>query len=47
MYKSENRIVVIEDQIMLRDFVTSLASSIPGITVVGEAVDRRESLRLC
>ena len=47
MNKGQTRIVVIEDQIMPRDFVTSLASSIPGVTVVGEAVDGREGLRLC
>ena len=47
MNKGQTRIVVIEDQIMLRDLVTSLASSLPGVTVVGEAVDGREGLRLC
>ena len=41
------RIVVIEDQIMLRDLVTTMASAIPGITVVGEALEGREGLRLC
>ena len=47
MNKKQTRIIVIEDQIMLRDLVTSLASSMPGVTVVGEAVDGREGLRLC
>ena len=47
MNQGQTRIVVIEDQIMLRDLVTSLASSIPGVKVVGEAVDGREGLRLC
>ncbi len=47
MNKGQTRIVVIEDQIMLRDLVTSLALSIPGVAVVGEAIDGREGLRLC
>ncbi len=41
------RIVVIEDQIMLRDLVTCLAANTPGMTVVGEATDGREALKLC
>ena len=44
--KKQTRIIVIEDQIMLRDLVTS-RQSMPGVTVVGEAVDGREGLRLC
>lgn len=32
---------------MLRDLVSSMAVTIPGITVVGEAADGREGLRLC
>ncbi len=32
---------------MLRDLVASLALSIPGMVVVGEATDGREALRLC
>lgn len=43
----QTRIVVIEDQVMLRDLVTSLAATIPGMVVVGEATDGREALKLC
>ena len=32
---------------MLRDLFTSPAQSIPGISVVGEALDGREGLKLC
>ena len=46
MNTTQTRIVVIEDQIMLRELVTSMAQSIPGISVVGEALDGREGLRL-
>ena len=42
-----SRLVVIEDQIMLRDLVSSMAVTIPGIMVVGEAADGREGLKLC
>ena len=38
---------MIEDQIILRDLFTSLAQSIPCISVVGEALDGREGLKLC
>lgn len=41
------RIVVIEDQVMLRDLVSSMAVTIPGITIVGEAANGREGLKLC
>lgn len=44
---AQTRIVVIEDQIMLRDLVSSLAISVPGMIVVGEATDGREGLKLC
>lgn len=47
MSTTQTRIVVIEDQIMLRDLVTSMAQGIPGMSVVGEALDGREGLRLC
>ncbi len=47
MNTSQTRIIVIEDQIMLRDLVASMAVTIPGIIVVGEATDGREGLRLC
>ncbi len=42
-----SRLVVIEDQIMLRDLVSSMAVTIPGITIAGEAADGREGLKLC
>ncbi|MDQ8204378.1 response regulator transcription factor [Pelagicoccus sp. SDUM812003] len=42
-----NRLVVIEDQTMLRDLVASMALSVPGIMVVGEASDGRSGLKLC
>ncbi|MCH6256364.1 response regulator transcription factor [Puniceicoccaceae bacterium K14] len=44
---SQTRVVVIEDQIMLRDLVASMAISIPGMVVVGEASDGREGLAMC
>ncbi len=44
---AQTRIVVIEDQIMLRDLVASMAVTIPGMIVVGEATDGREGLKLC
>ena len=47
MNTTQTRIVVIEDQIMLGDLVTSMAQSIPGISVVGEALEGREGLKLC
>ena len=47
MDTTQTRIVVIEDQIMLRDLFTSMAQCIPGISVVGEAIDGREGLKLC
>lgn len=47
MNTTQTRIVVIEDQIMLRDLVTSMAQSVPGMAVVGEAFDGREGLKLC
>ena len=47
MNTTQTRIVVIEDQIMLRELVTSMAQSISGISVVGEALDGREGLKLC
>lgn len=47
MNSTQTRIVVIEDQIMLRDLVSSMAGSLPGMAVVGEATDGREGLTLC
>jgi len=47
MNTTHTRLVVIEDQIMLRDLVVSMAASIPGMNVVGEAVDGREGMKLC
>ena len=47
MNTTQTRIVVIEDQMMLRDLFTSMAQCIPGISVVGEALDGREGLELC
>lgn len=44
---AQTRIVVIEDQVMLRDLVSSMAVAIPGINVAGEAADGREGLKLC
>lgn len=44
---SQTRVVVIEDQVMLRDLVASMAISIPGMVVVGEATDGREGLAMC
>lgn len=44
---SQTRVVVIEDQIMLRDLVASMAISIPGMVVIGEATDGREGLQMC
>lgn len=41
------RLVVIEDQIMLRDLITSMATTIPGTMVVGEASNGRDGLSLC
>ena len=32
---------------MLRDLVASMAGSLPGMTVVGEAMDGREGMKLC
>lgn len=42
-----SRLVVIEDQIMLRDLVSSMAVTIPGVSVVGEAAEGRQGLKLC
>ncbi len=39
--------VVLEDQLMLRDLLSSLATTVPGIMVVGEAMEGREALALC
>ena len=47
MNNAQTRIVVIEGQVMLRDLVASMAISIPGMVVIGEATDGREGLRLC
>lgn len=47
MTSTQTRIVVIEDQIMLRDLLTSMAVTIPGMVVVGEASDGRDGMRLC
>ncbi|MFL3659542.1 MAG: LuxR C-terminal-related transcriptional regulator [Opitutales bacterium] len=47
MNTAQTRIVVIEDQIMLRDLVTSMAGSIPGMNVVAEATDGREGMKSC
>ncbi|MDE0767742.1 MAG: response regulator transcription factor [Opitutaceae bacterium] len=47
MNTSPTRIVVIEDQIMLRDLVTSMAGSIPGMDVVAEASDGRAGMQSC
>lgn len=42
-----SRMVVLEDQLLLRDLLSSLAVTIPGVMVVGEASDGREALKLC
>lgn len=47
MSTPQTRIVVIEDQIMLRDLVSSMAGSLPGMNVIGEATDGREGMQLC
>ncbi|MBT3483212.1 MAG: response regulator transcription factor [Opitutales bacterium] len=47
MNTAQTRIVVIEDQIMLRDLVTSMAGSITGMNVVAEATDGREGMKSC
>ena len=47
MNNTQTRIVVIEDQIMLRDLVASMAGSLPGMNVIGEATDGREGMKLC
>lgn len=44
---SQTRIIVVEDQIMLRDLVSAMALTIPGTMIVGEAADGREALSLC
>ena len=46
-HPSSKRIIVVEDQIMLRDLVVDLANSIAGNVVIGEAEDGREALKLC
>ena len=43
----QTRVAVIEDQTMLRDLISSMAASIPGVTLAGEASDGREGLKLC
>lgn len=45
--KNPTRIVVIEDQIMLLDLVTSMAASLPGMNVIAEATDGREGMKSC
>lgn len=47
MNTAQTRIVVIEDQIMLRDLVTSMAGSIPGMNVVAEATDGIGGMKSC
>ena len=47
MNTAQTRIVVIEDQIMLRDLVTSMAGSIAGMNIVAEATDGREGMKSC
>jgi len=47
MEPSQTRIVVIEDQAMLRDLICSMAVTIPGMIIVGEASDGREGARIC
>lgn len=42
-----SRMVVLEDQLMLRDLLSSLATSVPGIMVVGEESEGRRALALC
>lgn len=42
-----SRMVVLEDQLMLRDLLSSLAVTIPGIMIAGEASEGREALKLC
>ncbi|MBD5780756.1 response regulator transcription factor [Pelagicoccus sp. NFK12] len=42
-----SRMVVLEDQLLLRDLLSSLATTVPGIMVVGEASEGRQALALC
>lgn len=42
-----SRMVVLEDQLLLRDLLTSLATTLPGIEIVGQASDGRAALKLC
>lgn len=42
-----SRMVILEDQLLLRDLLSSLSVTIPGIMVVGEASDGRTALKLC
>jgi len=47
MNTSQTRVVVIEDQAMLRDLICNMAVTIPGVIVVGEASDGREGAKVC
>lgn len=42
-----SRMVVLENQLLLRDLLTSLSTTVPGIMVVGEASDGRAALSIC
>jgi len=44
---SQTRIIVIEDQLMLRDLIVNMVKTMPGLTIAGEANDGREGLQLC
>jgi len=47
MNNTQTRVAVIEDQAMLRDLIASMAVTIPGTIVVGEASDGRDGLHIC
>lgn len=47
MNSSQTRVIVIEDQAMLRDLICSMITTIPGMVVVGEAGNGREGIKLC
>lgn len=45
--QTTRRMVVLEDQLLLRDLLSALAATLPGVAVVGTASEGREGLKLC
>ena len=47
MNSAQTRVLVIEDQVMLRDLICSMVATIPSMTIIGEVGDGREGLKVC